>query len=214
MASIINADKAMRPAFLSAAIAACCAFMPAQAGVFLQYDGSLRGSAPPWYLGRAVMSGKLFQDVAIGQQRFVTADDFEYLDITLMLLRDNIPNGLFPAYRFTKADLAQFSGTVTGWYDTNVVFIADHGAWSDAKVATGFQSALLNDAYLNVPIRIKSSQNAFDFTNEAGQRLALTHMSPAPEPASWAMLLTGFGLVGMGLRAASRKRDLYSRHCS
>ncbi|WP_380874318.1 hypothetical protein ACFB49_47180 [Sphingomonas sp. DBB INV C78] len=48
-----------------------------------------------------------------------------------------------------------------------------------------------------VGLRLSSSSNSFEVDN-----LAVT---PVPEPATWAMMLAGFGLVGAGLR--SRRRE-------
>ena len=124
---------------LAAAVLLGSAFASsAHAGVFLQYGGNIRAYHGLPYIGVTTLSGKLMQDVALGQERFVTAADFEYLDITVRLLRPNIPFPPPASYRFTKADLVEFSGTVTGWQETNVVFTSYFGAWLDAKLLTGF----------------------------------------------------------------------------
>ncbi len=44
-------------------------------------------------------------------------------------------------------------------------------------------------------IRLSSTGNSFEVDN-----LATTPISPIPEPATWAMMITGFGLVGASLR--------------
>lgn len=193
----------------TAALAALFSALPAQAGVFLQYGGEIRAENGLPYIGVTTLSGKLFQDVALGQERFVTVNDFEYLDITIRLMRANIPNTLFPTYRFTKTDLVSFSGTVTGWQETNAVFTSYYGMWLDAALSTGFKGPLFNDAYLTAPLRIQGAQGRFRYLGQDGERLADSRMSFVPEPASWSMMLAGFGLVGTGIRAASRKRGSY-----
>jgi len=44
-------------------------------------------------------------------------------------------------------------------------------------------------------LRLSSTGNSFEVDN-----LATTPISPIPEPATWAMMITGFGLVGASLR--------------
>jgi hypothetical protein len=46
-------------------------------------------------------------------------------------------------------------------------------------------------------LRFKSTSNAFEFDNIS--------ISSVPEPTTWAMLLLGFGIAGMSLRARSRR---------
>lgn len=195
---------------LAAAVLLSSAFASAaNAGVFLQYGGTIRAYNGPPYIGVATLSGKLTQDVALGQERFVTASDFEFLEITIRLMRANIPNTLFPTYRFTKADLVGFSGTVTGWQETNAVFTSDYGIWLDVSLSTSLKDPLFNDAYLKAPVRIQGAQGWFRYSGQNGERLADSRMSFVPEPASWSMMLAGFWLVGGMLRAASRKMGSY-----
>ena len=43
------------------------------------------------------------------------------------------------------------------------------------------------------------------FTSTDGSTVTVTAFSPAPEPASWALMLAGFGLMGYSMRSARRK---------
>ena len=47
-------------------------------------------------------------------------------------------------------------------------------------------------------LRLRSTGTAFEFDNIAAA-------NAVPEPASWAMLIVGFGLVGAGMRRPHRK---------
>lgn len=44
----------------------------------------------------------------------------------------------------------------------------------------------------------------FSATDGATVRITIDNATPAPEPASWAMMLGGFGLVGAAMRSAKR----------
>lgn len=65
-------------------------------------------------------------------------------------------------------------------------------------------------------LRLSSTSNAFEVDNISIVAPVVTPQSPVPEPATWAMMLLGFGLVGFGLRKRaasqghSRLRVAYS----
>lgn len=55
-------------------------------------------------------------------------------------------------------------------------------------------------------IAFKSTSNSFELDNIAGA--VGNQISPTPEPSTWAMLLTGIGLVGVSMRARRRSRSV------
>ncbi len=82
---------------------------------------------------------------------------------------------------FTGNQLPKFDGNQTG---------------SDTNRRLTFAMSGLDQI---TKIRLRSTNNAFEYDT-----FAVT-MGPIPEPASWAMLITGFGLIGAAMR---RRRTL------
>lgn len=97
-------------------------------------------------------------------------------------------------------------------YNSLTVFFAGGGSQTftgqqliDSGVADGNQTAARTNGRLIVHgdgqsftgIRLSSSQNSLELDNIAG--------SAVPEPATWAMMLFGFGAVGFGMRRRRNK---------
>lgn len=86
--------------------------------------------------------------------------------------------------------------------------LASFGGSSVAALANGNQTSPFTNPIVTLGIsgadqtnigglRFKSSGNAFEFDNIA--------IASVPEPTTWAMLLLGFGIAGMSMRARSRR---------
>lgn len=105
-------------------------------------------------------------------------------------------------------------------YNTLTVFLAGGGSQTftgqqliDSGVADGDQSAPRTNGRLIVNgegtaitgFRLASSQNSFEIDDIAG-------VAAVPEPATWAMMLFGFGAVGFGMRRRKGKEKLRVRY--
>lgn len=86
--------------------------------------------------------------------------------------------------------------------------LASFGGSSVAALANGNQTSPFTNPIVTLGIsgadqtnigglRFKSTGNAFEFDNIA--------IASVPEPTTWAMLLLGFGIAGMSMRARSRR---------
>jgi len=102
---------------------------------------------------------------------------------------------------FNDGDIFILSGdinAVTSFYAGNV---------TDIQAAGSFGPAWLNAAYSKVAVNVGPGTYSFSITGlgEGGIPAGLgvrLDMAAIPEPATWAMLIVGFGLVG----AAARRR--------
>ena len=92
----------------------------------------------------------------------------------------NDTNNVLPS--FTGISLAQ---------STNAAFTSDRLSFSENRLAINWQGLQFDP----------SDTIRFNFTY-AGQ------IGAVPEPASWALLIAGFGLVGGAMRSASRRKNL------
>lgn len=80
--------------------------------------------------------------------------------------------------------------------------------------ADGSQGNALNNRRVNwdfgadsvKSLTFTSTNNSFELDNIAGA--ASNQTSPTPEPATWAMLITGIGMVGISMRARRRVRSV------
>ncbi len=94
-------------------------------------------------------------------------------------------------------DVYQISGDVTG---TSTFFA---GA-NDVRATGGYGSYWLNPSYSKFSTFLGAGTYSFSITGQgeggipAGLGVRLD--AGVPEPAAWAMMLAGFGLVGVGLR--------------
>lgn len=70
----------------------------------------------------------------------------------------------------------------------------DDGSQSDPRTNGRLTIAAEGSEQIKA-LRLSSTGNSFEVDN-----LATTPISPIPEPATWAMMITGFGLVGASLR--------------
>lgn len=203
----------MRHFFAAAPLAACCAFTPAQAGVFLQYGGVLRNGVTSF--GMMFMSGKLKQDIAFGQTHLVTKDDFDTLQITVDWRDPNLPTGYERVYSYNlPGSIQTFTATLRGWQETNVIFDGWGPIWKDALIETTFAMPAQNHQGITQSLRISSQFYNMNMLDQAGNRPYFASMAFVPEPASWLLMLAGFGFTGTSLRAASQRRGSYNRRCS
>ena len=49
-------------------------------------------------------------------------------------------------------------------------------------------------------LRFHATDNPFEIDDVAGTFVDYVHVGPVPEPAAWALLLVGFGVIGVGMR--------------
>ena len=98
---------------------------------------------------------------------------------------------------FIVGDVYVLSGDVTG---TSTFF----GGPNDVRATGSFGAAWLNPSYSKFTTFLGAGSYKFSITGQgeggipAGLGVRLD--AGVPEPAAWAMMLAGFGLVGVGLR--------------
>ena len=197
----------------TAALAALFSALPAQAGVFLQYGGLLRNGTQSF--GWMTMFGKLRQDISFGLTRQVTAADFEALEISVLWQDFLPPDGHERIYHYTlPGALHTFSAMMRGWQETNVIIDSADPSWPNVAIESAFALPDPNHQGFTQPLRISNQNRMLRLLDQDGKRVWFASMSYVPEPASWSLMLAGFGMVGSGLRAASRQRGWYSRRYS
>lgn len=107
-------------------------------------------------------------------------------------------------YTFTDSNLKFFTnatGTVAGFRinPTDILFSFDTGTGNLVQGTTGTANSA-GFALTN------GTNNGFVSINAvSGASIPVPAAAAVPEPATWAMMLAGFGMVGLGLR--SRKRQ-------
>ena len=102
---------------------------------------------------------------------------------------------------------AGFSGTFTGAGTTS-------GTWNLSGYLVNFLSVKAGNNFILYKLAAPTSAGSWStagLTNRQGQRQNLSHLtffgtqSAVPEPATWAMMLVGFGLIGGAMRRRSFK---------
>lgn len=113
----------------------------------------------------------------------------------------------------TSADFNQYmfsiqlvnDGTITVQY-----LLAGGGSWTLASPTGGiFQAANANNTYLLqggtfTQIMVASTGSPFKLFKQNSVTLA-TNQAPVPEPATWGLMLLGFGGMGLALRRGRRR---------
>jgi len=99
---------------------------------------------------------------------------------------------------FTGFPNGATSGSYSHLFDMTLMssyrsgFINDHGGTTAGAEAALIQAAMDGKSYLNVHTTVFPGGEIRGF------------LTPAPEPASWALMLAGFGLTGAAMRARRR----------
>lgn len=155
----------------------------AKASVRLGADGVLyQVSAPP------PGDASLYETIAAG--------GFATLASDTLMSSFSLYMGSPDAFNYIEFIGPSFDVTLTGseLFDPATAF---HGAQSvGRRVSYDFGGAAVNE------IIFGSKGNAFEFDDLAASA------SPAPEPATWAMMLAGFFGLGAALRSRTRRRAL------
>lgn len=114
-------------------------------------------------------------------------------------------------YLFKSDDGAGFKGTLTGG-------LGDNGTWSTPGYMVDFIAVKAGNDFVLYKLAVAASSgnwNTFDIpylnSKGKGNPKALSHVAffgdmiqdPLPEPASWALMITGFGLIGAARRRAN-----------
>jgi hypothetical protein len=88
----------------------------------------------------------------------------------------------------------------TGNALTNPINVANGDQFSPT---TNLRLTFTNFSSPVATVRFTSSSNSFEFDNVGGAGVGITTFSGggAPEPMTWAMLLAGFGVLGLALRS-------------
>jgi len=103
-------------------------------------------------------------------------------------------------YSFSVADLPLTAGT----YYLTLASPVSSGGWIYWDIGTGSSAAYMPwSPPGDLTPSENSSSNAFQVV---GHTQEITPTPAVPEPASWALMLGGFGLVGAALRGARRVR--------
>jgi hypothetical protein len=97
-----------------------------------------------------------------------------------------------------------YSGTDGGYlgFQTNP-FYGGNNYWCNASQGQGFDCAVGKSV---VPVLY--SDPSSQYQPASGEQIIASVASSAPEPASWAMMLAGFGALGAALRRARREQGL------
>lgn len=200
----------MRALFCALMLVFGMAFTPAQAAtIHFTYSGV--DQTPPFYdpfLGNLTVTTEgtgYFTGLDDGTITLGSLSDFHYSQ-QVTLNWSNMPFPPFPltgVFDFRLASLTDFSATFAG------------GALTAISLSTDFVPDRINDfgfIFFNQQFVVNGlGPNGASTANLEYGRLTLGEFviiqSAIPEPASWAMLIIGFGLIGWALRR-SKAREL------
>jgi hypothetical protein len=107
-----------------------------------------------------------------------------------------------PVLSFLAGSIDAYNSVTLGIFDT-AQNATSFLTWTGSQLGTiGGDGRITFDtgsaSMLISSVSFRSGQNSFEIDNIA---------SAAPEPATWAMMILGFGFAGMGLRSARRGRE-------
>jgi hypothetical protein len=195
----------MKTMHLAAAILAATAITPATAATFTSSFGF--GGPPPAgeYCNINTNTTAFATGNVLGyspqscEGGFTVALDTAAQTITLT----NIVGSDFGNYEYAQLEITGISEvTITSLSTLQYLPIFDPSALSFATLTPAPQLSFTGSSILIVFDTVGSGQ--FNFGGDGGQAIFAYNSGAVPEPASWAMMIAGFGLVG----AAMRRRAL------
>jgi hypothetical protein len=81
--------------------------------------------------------------------------------------------------------------------------------FSNGNNFIGLRATSGNDTFFGFAYTTNSVLNSFGFETTPGQAITATSaVAAVPEPATWAMMLFGFGFIGAMMRSAKRKQKV------
>jgi len=195
---------AMKAILFGAAVAAAVISAPASAAAFVQYGFSGWGSGwvqgdPGWHETNMVFGGTIVFDIEkpygpISSSSLLdrgVSGDTLWFSTTVYTDRGELPysvsfvfeegtlNGSFP----TELDSASLIGGHIGFQNG--------GYWPDGIFGTGVPD------FFTAQLAPEATQEEFGIS-----------VSAVPEPATWAMMIIGFGAIGGAMRSTRRKQQV------
>jgi hypothetical protein len=199
----------MKRLIVAAIVAASVAGVPADATVLtLDFSGVFTGSGGPVGLG-STFSGSVVYDTAnlwteeftSGPARFtiynvIQSATFSSGSLNLTFVPDGIVNyvylGVYDGHTSGHDDSVQFNLNEPGTYNMDVDFSGSYLASNSVANPSTIEEL---EAYPNVSVNIRDSASSL-----SGSITSYSLTQSVPEPATWAMMLSGFGLVGACMR--------------
>lgn len=190
----------MRPVFLAAAFAACCAYTPANAATvfsaggrgLVHFPGYTYGVAGAWY------NFTLKQDLPDQASRNITLADLTSITIgwhaIMRILNTNKPRR-YNSWLTDSSGIEVFSARITSERGTIRV--------QDIHLRTTSALPTFGDAGLPAT-SVEFDISNFSIKDSQGFGGVGFIYAKVPEPAAWAFMLAGFGLMGGAIRQRRR----------
>jgi hypothetical protein len=127
--------------------------------------------------------------------------------------RDSDPNSFFAGFQSGGGNISAINYTLGGAYGNSVPFPTLLFSSVDTTTSTTGGSQPFETYTLSFEALQTGSVEAFIGTQDPGNvgplldNVSLS-ISAVPEPATWAMMLLGVGMIGAGVRMARRRTDL------
>ena len=186
----------MKKWFLLAAVGGCVAVAPASAATFSVEHGvgpdacNSASSTGPFATGQVITYSN--QSCLGGYSAF--------LDTARRTITFTTANAPFADYRFSEFNITGIEGvTITS---LSILKLAPLFNTANNPAPTPQLSFTANSIYIFFGERSFSAP-IFDFSTDGGQAI-FAYNGGVPEPATWAMMIAGFGLAG----AATRRRRM------
>nr|WP_312162199.1 PEPxxWA-CTERM sorting domain-containing protein [Phenylobacterium sp.] len=161
---------------------------------------AIASAAPAWAAKTFVLDGVTLQGGGTLTGSFTTDDALSsLLGINIVASAGTLGSGVFSTFTYDNASLADWVSLPTQGFRISTAGYAQQ-LRLDFFPLTETGTNLLNTSY-----EFQSSGGPRTVT---GGRVMLDVPSAVPEPASWAMMITGFGIAGSALRARGRKAAL------